>query len=229
MGGRVGKSLLYLLPNEEPYVDFIRRNQQVLLVPLEESRSLISELKNNEIFPSQLSQETCSNSCGKLKRFAQKDRDFYQKGIRAFVSYVRAYGQHECALICRLNELDLGALAEGFGLLKLPRMPELKDCIKKLTFKETNVDTESIPYKDKMKEKQRLEKKSREPEGPKKGQRRVTIEAFSIAKAKRLHTKERRLLKVIKKVKKSEGFKQEELDELSADLRLIKKERLKKV
>ena len=30
MGGRVGRSLLYLLPNEEPYVDFIKRNQQVI-------------------------------------------------------------------------------------------------------------------------------------------------------------------------------------------------------
>lgn len=212
MGGRVGKSLLYLLPNEEAYVDFIERNQQVNLLPFEKSVDL-SVL-----------------SCNRLKTFAKKDRDFYERGIRAFVSYVRAYGQHECALICRLRELDLDALAEGFGLLRLPRMPELKDCEIGETFKESDVDVTAIPYKDKTREKQRAAKNSLGFEGGlKKLKKKGKTEAFTIAKAKRLHTKERRLLKEIKKVKKIEGFKQEELDDLAADLRLIKKERLKKV
>jgi len=43
------------------------------------------------------------------------------------VSFIRAYSKHEASFIFRLKNLDLSGVAESYGLLRLPRMPELKD------------------------------------------------------------------------------------------------------
>jgi len=49
-----------------------------------------------------------------------------EKGIKAFVSFVRAYKEHQCKFIFRLADLDLAQLATALGLLKLPKMPEMR-------------------------------------------------------------------------------------------------------
>ncbi|GAU94252.1 hypothetical protein RvY_06063 [Ramazzottius varieornatus] len=216
IGGKVGRSLLYLLPNEEPYVEFIKRNQQVSLLPF--GKITLQSASSNS--PPEV------NTSERLKKLALKDKAMFEKGVRAFVSYVRAYGQHECSIICRTYDLDLGALATGFGLLKLPRMPELKDYQVSDKFQETEVDIRNLHYKDKSREKQRRENALKPP---KEKPFKTRTEAFSIAKAKRLHTKERRLVKVIQRKKKTEDFKEDELEDLASDLRLIKKLRLKKI
>ena len=41
--------------------------------------------------------------------------------IGAFVSYCRAYQNHQCSYIFRFSDLDLGRLATAFGLIELPR------------------------------------------------------------------------------------------------------------
>ena len=43
------------------------------------------------------------------------------------MSFTRAYSKHEASYIFRLKNLDLSGVAESYGLLRLPRMPELKD------------------------------------------------------------------------------------------------------
>lgn len=53
-----------------------------------------------------------------------------------------------------LLDLDFGSLARAFALLRLPKMPELKGKTFP-DFVETTVDTETIRYKDKNREKQR--------------------------------------------------------------------------
>lgn len=47
--------------------------------------------------------------------------------MKAFVSFVRAYSKHEASYVFRVKDLDLVGLAKSFGLLRLPRMPELKE------------------------------------------------------------------------------------------------------
>ena len=42
------------------------------------------------------------------------------------MSFVRAYSKHEASYIFRIKDLDLVGAAKSFGLLRLPRMPELK-------------------------------------------------------------------------------------------------------
>lgn len=46
--------------------------------------------------------------------------------MKAFVSFIRAYSKHEASYIFRLKDLDLVGVARSFGLLRLPRCPELK-------------------------------------------------------------------------------------------------------
>jgi ATP-dependent RNA helicase DDX55/SPB4 len=50
------------------------------------------------------------------------------QGTKAFVSFVRAYSKHEASYIFRVKDLDLIGVATSFGLLRLPKMPEMKDC-----------------------------------------------------------------------------------------------------
>lgn len=47
-------------------------------------------------------------------------------GILAFVSYVRAYANHQCSYIFRLANIDYVGLAFARGLLTLPKVPEIK-------------------------------------------------------------------------------------------------------
>ena len=51
-------------------------------------------------------------------------------------------------------DLDFSAMAKGFALLRMPKMPELKD--KSFPdFVRTEIDTDTIRYKDKAREKLR--------------------------------------------------------------------------
>lgn len=46
--------------------------------------------------------------------------------MKAFPSYIQSYSKHQATFIFRIKELDLPSIAYSWGLLKLPRMPELK-------------------------------------------------------------------------------------------------------
>src|SRR6266542_2011733 len=46
--------------------------------------------------------------------------------MKAFVSFVRAYSKHEASYIFRVKDLDMVGVARCYGLLRIPRMPELK-------------------------------------------------------------------------------------------------------
>lgn len=59
--------------------------------------------------------------------------------MKAFVSFIRAYSKHEASYIFRLKSLDLSGVAESYGLLRLPRMPELKG-IEKSSWHDANVE-----------------------------------------------------------------------------------------
>jgi ATP-dependent RNA helicase DDX55/SPB4 len=48
------------------------------------------------------------------------------QGTKGFVSFVRAYSKHEASYIFRIKDLNLVGVAVSFGLLRLPKMPELK-------------------------------------------------------------------------------------------------------
>jgi ATP-dependent RNA helicase DDX55/SPB4 len=61
----------------------------------------------------------------------------------AFVSFVRAYTKHEASYIFRIKDLDLVGVAKSFGLLRLPKMPELKGK-DKMSWQDAEVDVSTV-------------------------------------------------------------------------------------
>lgn len=53
-----------------------------------------------------------------VKSLVTSDRDYLEKGTKAFTSYIRAYKEHECSFIFPFSSLDLGELATAFCLLR---------------------------------------------------------------------------------------------------------------
>ncbi|XP_017879215.1 probable ATP-dependent RNA helicase DDX55 homolog [Ceratina calcarata] len=224
--GNEGNALLFLLETEDTYVDFIKRNQKV-------------ELQKIILEPSEISNEKCLKCMRDLQK---QDRSLFDKANRAFVSYVQAYNKHECNLILRLKDIDLGKLAMGFGLLRMPRMPELKG--KDLSsFEEENIDINTIEYSNKQKEKSRLEKlKVFRDSGvwPKQQKhKRKQTESWSEAKKKKLDKLENRKKRKEKKLKQQVStsvmkkqkrkINEEDIEDLARDIALIKKLKQKKI
>ena len=82
--GREGKSLLFLLPTEIAYVEFLRLNQAAMVTEYTETI------------------ETFQFSV-KIKKLAKNCREVYEKGLKAFVSTIQAYSKHECTIIFKLK------------------------------------------------------------------------------------------------------------------------------
>ncbi|XP_040843048.1 ATP-dependent RNA helicase DDX55 isoform X1 [Ochotona curzoniae] len=200
--GHGGSALVFLLPMEESYVNFLAINQKC---PLQETKL----------------QKNTADLLPKLRAMALADRAVFEKGMKAFVSYVQAYAKHECSLIFRLKDLDFASLARGFALLKMPRMPELRG--KQFPdFEPVDVDTDTIPFKDKIREKQRQKRLEQRKEKPESEGRRKFMKnkAWSKQKAKREKKK-----KMSEKRKRQEGsdIEEEDMEELLNDTRLLKK------
>jgi ATP-dependent RNA helicase DDX55/SPB4 len=77
-----------------------------------------------------------------MRSIVLKDRDLHDKATKAFVSFVRAYSKHEASYVFRIKNLDLVGVAKAYGLLKLPKMPELKG--KPERWVDTDVDVSTI-------------------------------------------------------------------------------------
>lgn len=69
---------------------------------------------------------------------------------------MRSYQEHHANYIFRFKELNFPSVMELFCLLKIPKMPELQNL--RISYKCENFDLSAIPFKDKLREKQRLEK-----------------------------------------------------------------------
>ena len=91
----------------------------------------------------------------RARDLAARERELYESGLRAFVSFVHFYYKHECKLIFQPKKLDLVALAEGFALPHLPRMPELKRADTSV-FAPHSTPPSLIPFKNKAREKRTL-------------------------------------------------------------------------
>ena len=62
----------------------------------------------------------------RVRALCATEREAYDAATLAFVSWVRAYKEHECRFIFRLSQIDFAAAARGFALLRLPAMPEMR-------------------------------------------------------------------------------------------------------
>ncbi|CAD6995588.1 unnamed protein product [Ceratitis capitata] len=227
--GNEGNALVFLLPTEDAYITFLKINQKVEL---------------NELENADHDKEELGRVLEKLHRLQLKDKDIFDKGTRAFVSHIQAYSKHECNAILRLKDLDLGKVATSYGLLQMPRMPELKNR-ESTNFigPKCEVDISKLTYKNPQKESQRLEKLkiyevSGEWPGKKKFKKRT--EAWEQTKKAKMDTKTKKELRKAKKQRKIENdvnkpkkrkpqYTQEDLDELANDIRLFKRLKRNKI
>ncbi|XP_020540476.1 DEAD-box ATP-dependent RNA helicase 18 [Jatropha curcas] len=195
--GRQGSAIVFLLPKEEAYVEFLR----IRRVPLQER-------KNTDDVPDVVPQ---------IRAAAKKDRDVMEKGLRAFVSFIRAYKEHHCSYIFRWKELEVGKLGMGYGLLQLPSMPEVKHhSLSTVGFTPVeDVKLEDIKFKDKSREKQRKKnmqvKKEAQEQEPKPQKPNKTPNAAPTAMRKKT-AKQRRAAQTV-----------EDEEELAREYRLLKK------
>lgn len=120
--GRAGRSgLCDVLLNgdlELGYVDFmdVRRVAMTEAEPLSESN-----------IPKDKHLISTEDYLQKLQAWVKSDRAHHDLAIRSFLSFVRYYMKHTATSIFRVPSIDLVKIAQSFGILRMPRMPELKN------------------------------------------------------------------------------------------------------
>ena len=226
--GHDGNALIMLLPTEDAYIDFLRRNQKVALNPVTVTNT-----------------KTLSDVNKIIHNLQTSDRSIYDKGNRAFVSHIQAYRKHECNYILKVNDLNLGKIATGYGLIKMPLMPELKN-VNSIDFvgPEEDINIAGIGYKNKEKEMSRqrkLEVYQETGKWPDAQKHKKKTEAWSLTKQKKQDQKlkkdDRKSKKMLKKQsgtaakpkKRKGGYSQEDIDEIANDIALFKKLKRKKI
>lgn len=139
--GRRGLSIVLLHPGrEEDYVSFL-------------------EVRKTPVAPYNLpipSDDDAAAATEAVRKIMRQDRSHYDKGQKAFVSWLRSYSKHQASSIFRVADLDWDALGRAWGLLKLPKMPELRSFTGDRTLG-VSLDWDNFTYKDKQKEKRRKE------------------------------------------------------------------------
>ncbi|KAK0651658.1 P-loop containing nucleoside triphosphate hydrolase protein [Cercophora newfieldiana] len=141
--GRRGLAVVMLQPGrEEGYVQLLEV-RQTPIAPLEKPLIMVSD-------------EEAEQASKKIRGLALADREIFQLAQRAFVSWARSYIEHQASSIFRIADIDWLDQAKGWGLLELPKMPELKskNIDRSLGL---GIDVEAVPFRDKDREKKRLE------------------------------------------------------------------------
>ncbi|OAA46322.1 DEAD-like helicase [Metarhizium rileyi] len=141
--GRKGLAVVMLHPGqEEDYVRFLEI-RKTPITPLE--KPVIS-----------ITDEDATQATNHMRKLARADRAVYDKAQRAFVSWVRSYSAHQATSIFRVSDLDWIDLANAWGLLRMPRMPELKNWKGDKTLG-IDMDWDTFAYKEKTRECARIE------------------------------------------------------------------------
>ncbi len=134
--GRKGLSIIMLQPGrEEDYISFLDV-RKTPIQPLDEIDTAVSA-------------DEATSAATAIRRAVQADRALHDKAQRAFPSWVQAYSKHQASSIFRV--------ATGWGLLKLPKMPELKKWAGDRSLG-LGIDFSSYTYRDKAREQARLDK-----------------------------------------------------------------------
>ena len=215
--GRKGLAVVLLHEGrEEDYVSFLNV-RKTPIAPLETPAVDVSA-------------EEAKEATEKIRALLRQDRAIHDKAQRAFVSWVRSYSNHQAASIFRVSDLDWADLGQAWGLLRLPKMPELKGWKGDRSL-EQELDWDSFAYKDKAREKARQEALEAErnddgKDGPANKKKRKNNEAWSGKQEKEDHRVERREKRQKKKdaqreagMTEEEKIEQMELKELIAEVR----------
>ena len=162
--GRRGLAVTMLRPGREAegYVPFlaVRKTPVELLgqvVP--DLVGVLGALPTNEEADGTADREAAEVTTKKIRKQVLGDRELHQLSRRAFVSWARAFKEHQASSIFRAVDVDWVDMAHAWGLLQLPKMPELRaaNITDRSLGLEGQFDLRNIAFKDKVKEKARLE------------------------------------------------------------------------
>merc|ERR1719221_500637 len=146
--GQTGRSLIMLQPHEDSYVPFLKQRGIIL--------EDMSEVEGFNAVSASEAEQADKAALQRIRRAVETDRAMMLKASRAFVSFLRSYQEHQLPYIFPFKGLDLGALATGFCLLRMPRMKEILG--RKIKgFQQSSVSPADVPFKNKAQEKQRQE------------------------------------------------------------------------
>ncbi|CAJ2511444.1 Uu.00g070690.m01.CDS01 [Anthostomella pinea] len=140
--GRKGLSVIFLQPSEEDYIPFLDV-RKTPITPLTHPEISVGDSEADEV-------------TRRIRSIVKSDRALFDKGQRAFVSWVRSYSKHTASSIFRMSDLDWTSLGNAWGLLRLPKMPELRTFDgDRLLGNGALMDWDAYAYKDRAREKQR--------------------------------------------------------------------------
>lgn len=216
--GRKGLSVIFLQPGrEEDYISFLDvRKTPVTLLNLPEF-----SVSDNDV----------TETISAMRKVILADRALHDKGQRAFVSWVKAYSKHQASSIFRVADLNWEDLGNAWGLLRLPKMPELKRWEGDRSLG-VRVDFDRYAYKDKQREKLRREaleatksetalvtdEKHRQMKGPKRAWSQK-LDQREEKERRREKKKTRREKDRWDKMTPTEREKQQELDRMIEEVR----------
>lgn len=140
---KVGKAIVMLnqATKEEDFVDFM----EVKGIKMSEIEAPV--VPNHSEFQQ------------KFRKYQLEDRSRHEMGVKAFVGFVRYYSKHMASSIFRLQTLDYLGVARSYGLMRLPKMPELRyvtDMPEDGWLGEA-IDMDTYAFADEVREKARLE------------------------------------------------------------------------
>ncbi|KAI0807622.1 DEAD-domain-containing protein [Fomes fomentarius] len=156
--GRSGTAWVLLVGREVDYVDFMA----VRKIPLKARPRFLNDgtPASGDGMDMDFEDPEVSSVTETIRKKVLMDRALHDKAAKAFVSFVRAYSKHEASYIFRVKDLDFVGLAKSFGLLRLPRMPELKN-ISRDGWTDGEVDWDTYAYLDTAQEAKRLAEASK--------------------------------------------------------------------
>lgn len=141
--GRRGLSVILLSPGrEEDYIPF-----------LEVRKTPVSLLETPSVT---ITDTAATETTAKIRQIVLRDRALHDKAQRAFVSWVRSYTKHQASSIFRIVDIDWEDVGRAWGLLRLPKMPELQKFTGDKSLGVT-LDWDKYSYKDKQRESHRQE------------------------------------------------------------------------
>ena len=141
---RIGKAIVFLNEGrEEDYIPFL-------------------EVKNVQLEVYSLEIKFIPDLLTIFQKWILEDRARFDHSVRSYVAFIKYYSKHTASSIFRFQTMDYIGLAKFYGLLRLPRMPEITKNLPSECMPEGGwlikppVDLERFAYQDKQKEKARL-------------------------------------------------------------------------
>lgn len=134
----------------------------------------------------------------RLYEIIASDRDNVEKAKKAFVSYIRAYKEHDLRYIFEFKNIDIGQIANSFYLFRIPRVKEIIG--KNITsFQQHQIDIDNIPWLDKNQEAQFMAKQEHRDQlrGEREAQAKAIVDIKNI-KSRRKKVRRRNQEKEIK-------------------------------